>query len=178
MTAALIRSLGYTNFGRNPMYRTGKELATVGFRVTAATTGNAGDQYILGGPFTLDDRIARIIPWLSAALTGATSCNIGFYKSTDNGATIGNLSPVVASGGNEIWSAVDFHLAPTLGLDLITAKNSSLDTTKAIRDLLGSTIGSDQEPPGGVFLVLTLTNANSAGGVLDWDIQIEEATTR
>ena len=67
--------------------------------------------------------------------------------------------------------------APTLGLDMLVTKNTSLDNTKAIRDLLS--IGPDQEPPGGVFLVLTnTTTANTAGGVADIDILIEEATTR
>lgn len=176
MTAALIRSIGLAAFPLNPYYQVGKELVTVGFKANFATTGNAGDQYILAGPLSVDDRISRIFPAQFAALTGATSCNLGFYKSTDNGATIANLTPVKASGGNELWSAVDLHAAPTLGADLLTAKNTSLDNTKAIRDLLS--IGPDQEPVGGVFLVLTLTNAQSAGGVVDLDIEIEEATTR
>lgn len=176
MTAALIRSIGYAAFPLNPYYQTGKELVTVGFKATFATTGNAGDQYILAGPLSIDDRVARIYPCQFAALTGATSCNLGFYKSTDNGATIANLTPVKSGGGNELWSAVDLHLAPALGQDLLVGKNTSLDNTKAIRDLLS--MGSDQEPVGGIFLVLTLTNAQSAGGVVDLDIEIEEATTR
>ena len=177
MTAALIKSVGIAAFAANPFYQTGKQLSTVGFKATAATTGNIGDQYILAGPLTLDDRIARIIPARFPALTSATTWNLGFYKSSDNGATIGNLSPVVSGGGNELWSGVNLSSAPTLGVDMLVAKNTSLDNTKAIRDLLS--IGPDQEPPGGVFLVLTnTTTANTAGGVIDIDIQIEEATTR
>jgi len=177
MTPALITSTGIAGFPLSPYYRTGKKLATIGFKCTAATTGNIGDQYLLAGPLTIDDRVARIIPVRFAALTSATTWNLGFYKSTDNAATIGNLTPVVSGGGNEIFSGVDLHLAPTLGLDLITQKVSSWDNTKAIRDILG--IGPDQEPIGGIFLVLTnTTTANTAGGIIDLDIQIEEATTR
>lgn len=177
MVAALIKSVGIAAFTANPYYRTGKELTCVGFKCTAATTGNIGDQYILAGPLTLDDRISRIIPARFPALTSATTWNLGFYQSTDNGATIGNLTPVVSGGGNELWSGVDLHIAPTLGLDMLVTKNTSLDNTKAIRDLLS--IGPDQSPVGGVFLVLTnTTTANTAGGVIDIDIFIEEATTR
>ena len=177
MTAALIKSVGVAAFPLNPYYQTGKELVTVGFKCTVATTGNIGDQYILAGPLTVDDRISRIIPARFPALTSATTWNLGFYKSSDNGATLAGLSPVVASGGNELWSGVNLTSAPTLGLDMLVSKNTSLDNTKAIRDLLS--IGPDQEPAGGVFLVLTnTTTANTAGGVVDIDILIEEATTR
>lgn len=177
MVAALILSTGIAAFPLNPYYRVGKQLRTVGFKCTAATTGNIGDQYVLAGPFTLDDRIARIIPVRFAALTSATTWNLGFYKSTDNAATLANLTPVVSGGGAEILSGVTLATAPTLGLDLITQKSASFDNTKAIRDLLS--IGSDQEPVGGIFLVLTNTaTANTAGGIIDLDILVEESTTR
>lgn len=177
MTAALIRSIGYGAFKLNPYYQTGKEMTTVGFKCTVATTGNIGDQYILAGPLSIDDRVSRIVAARFAALTSATTWNLGFYKSTDNGATIAGLTPVVSGGGNELWSGVDLHLAQTAGVDLLTTLNTSLDNTKAIRDLLS--IGPDQEPVGGIFLVLTnTTTANTAGGVVDLDILIEEATTR
>lgn len=177
MVAALIKSIGLAAFPLNPFYQSGKKLLTVGFKCTVATTGNIGDQYILAGPLSLDERVTRIIPARFPGLTSATTWNLGFYKSSDNGATLAGLSPVVASGGNELWSGVSLVTAPTLGLDMLVSKNTSLDNTKAIRDLLS--IGPDQEPAGGVFLVLTNTaTANTAGGVVDIDILIEPATTR
>jgi hypothetical protein len=177
MTATLNRSIGFAAFPLNPYYQTGKELSTVGYKKTFPTTGNIGDQYVLAGPLSLDDRISRIIPYQFAALTSATTWNLGFYKSTDNVATLANLTPVVSGGGNELWSGVSLASAPTLGQDLLVGKNSALDNTKAIRDLLN--IGPDVAPVGGIFLVLTnTTTANTAGGVVDLDIQIEEATTR
>lgn len=177
MPAVLARSIGYTAFKKNPYYQTGKEMTVVGAKFTVPTTGNIGDQYILAGPLTLDDRVSRILTQAMAALTSATTWNLGFYKSTDNGATLAGLSPVVANGGNELWSGVDLTSAVTTYLDVLTKKNSSLDNTKSIRDLLS--LGPDAEPPGGVFLVLTnTTTANTAGGTVDLDIVIEEATTR
>ena len=177
MTAVLYTSIGALAFPLNPYYKTGKELVTVGAKFTVATTGNIGDQYVLAGPLSLDDRIARIWFGQFAALTSATTWNLGFYQSSDNLATIANLKPYVSGGGNELWSGVSLVTAPTSGADLLTTKNTSLDNTKAIRDLLN--IGPDQSRIGGVYLVLTnTTTANTAGGVVDLDIEIEEATTR
>lgn len=174
MTTNLVTSIGAGAFPLNPYYKVGKQLRTVGSKFTVPTTGNIGDQYILAGPLSVDDRVSRIFPAQYAALTSAVG-NLGFYYSIDNLATQAGLKPVASGGGNELWAAVAVASA-TLGADMLVAKNTSLDNTKAIRDLLN--IGPDREPVGGVFLVLTLTTANSAGGVVDLDIEIEEATTR
>lgn len=172
----LYTSIGKAAFPLNPFYQVGKDLRTVGAKFTVPTTGTAGDQYILGGPFSIDDRIARIWVAQFAALTSASNCNLGFYYTKDALATQANLVVVKAGGGNELWSGVSLVTAPTAGLDLLTSKNTSLDNTKAIRDLLS--LGPDAEPVGGIYLVLTLVAANTAGGVVDLDIEIEEATTR
>lgn len=173
---ALARSIGFTAFPRNPAYSVGKQLRTVPFKVVFPGTGNVGDQYILGGPFSGDERIARILCNSMPGLTSVTGANLGFYKSSDNGATQAGLSPAKASGGNELWSGVSLATAATVYNDQLTLKNGSLDNTKAIRDLLS--IGPDQFPSGGVFLVLTLPQANTAGGTWDADVLVEEATTR
>lgn len=177
MTAALLRSIGYTAFKLNPMYQNGKRMTKVNAKFTVATTGNIGDAYVLAGPLSLDDRVSRIYSQAMAALTSATTWNLGFYYSTDQLATVAGLVAVKASGGNELWSGVDLTSAVTTFLDVLTKKNSSLDNTKSIRDLLS--FGPDQEPIGGVYLVLTnTTTANTAGGTVDLDIEIEKATTR
>lgn len=175
--SSLIRSIGQAAFPLNPYYQVGKNTRKVGAKFTVATTGAIGDQYVLAGPLTLDERVSRILTQAMAALTSATTWNLGFYYSIDNLATQAGLKPVASGGGNELWSGVDLTAAVTTYLDVLTKKNSSLDNTKAIRDLLS--IGPDKEPIGGVFLVLTnTTTANTAGGVVDLDIEIEEATTR
>lgn len=177
MTGAIAQSIGYNAFKRNPMYTKGKKMLKVNSKFTVPTTGNIGDVYILAGPLTLDDRISRVYSQAMAALTSATTWNLGFYYSTDQLATVAGLKPVVTSGGNELWSSVDLTAAVTTFLDVLTAKNTSLDNTKSIRDLLS--IGPDKEPMGGVYLCLTnITTANTAGGRVDLDIEIEEATTR
>ncbi len=175
--ASVLKSIGATAFTKNSMYSTGKKMRKVNSKFTVATTGAIGDQYILAGPMSIDDRVSRIYSQAMAALTSATTWNLGFYYTTDQLATNAGLKPVKASGGNELWSAVDLTSAVTTFLDVLTAKNTSLDNTKSIRDLLA--FGPDQEPIGGIYLVLTnTTTANSAGGRVDLDIEIEEATTR
>ena len=174
MVTNLVRSIGFGAFPLNPYYLTGKSVSTVGAKFTFPGTGNIGDQYVLAGPLSVDMRVSRIYPCQYATLTAAVA-NLGFYYSTDNLATQANLKPVVSGGGNELWSAVSIS-SSTLGADMLTGKNSSLDNTKAIRDLLS--IGPDKEPIGGVYLVLTLTTANTAGGVVDVDLEIEDAPTR
>lgn len=174
---SLIQSIGKLAFPLNPAYQVGKQMRKAPAKFTVATTGNIGDQYVLAGPLSLDERVSRIYTQKMAALTSATTWNLGFYYSQDNLATQAGLKPVVSGGGNELWSGVDLTAAVTTFLDVLTAKNGSLDNTKAIRDLLN--IGPDKAPVGGVYLVLTnTTTANTAGGVVDLDIEIEEATTR
>lgn len=174
--ASLVTSVGKQAFPKNPMYSVGKNMRKVGAKMVFPTTGANGDQYILAGPLTLDDRVSRIYANSRPALTSATNANLGFYKSTDNGATLAGLAPVKSGGGNELWSGVSLTAAVSVFNDNLTTVNSSLDNTKAIRDLLS--LGPDLEPPGGVFLVLTLPTANTAGGTWDAEVEIEEATTR
>lgn len=177
MTTVIAQSIGYNAFKKNPMYTVGKKMRKVNAKFTVPTTGNIGDVYVLAGPLSIDDRISRIYSQAMAALTSATTWNLGFYFTKDNLATTTGLSPVKSGGGNELWSGVDLHTAVTTFLDVLTNKNSSLDNTKAIRDLLS--LGSDAEPIGGIYLCLVnVTTANSAGGTVDLDIEIEESTTR
>lgn len=177
MTAALNRSIGYSAFKLSPMFQTGKKMEKVNAKFTVPTTGAIGDAYILAGPLSLDDRISRIYSQAMAALTSATTWNLGFYYSTDQLATVAGLKPVVSGGGNELWSGVDLTSAVTTFLDVLTKKNGSLDNTKAIRDLLS--LGPDAAPAFGIYLVLTnVTTANTAGGTVDLDIEIDKATTR
>ncbi len=168
--------VGRTAFTRGPMYSVGKKMRKVNFKQVVPGTGVAGDQYVLAGPLTLDERISRIYANGLVALAGVTGANLGFYYSKDNLATQAGLTVVKASGGNELWSGVNLTSAVTAFTDLLTSKNSSLDNTKAIRDLLS--YGPDYEPSGGVFLVLTFPQQNTSGGTIDLDIEIEEGTTR
>lgn len=165
----LRRNLGFTAYPRNPAFGTGKKMKTVNCSLTFPTTGAAGDQYILGGPFTLDQRISRLNVQAFPALTTATDSNLGFYYLKPDG----TLAVVKASGGNELWSAVSLATAITVYQDMLQSKNSSLDRTKSIGQLLS--LGSDKEPVGGVYLVLTLPTANTAGGTGHIDVITEES---
>lgn len=174
--AGIFKSIGNTAFPLSPSFSVGRKQRVVNSKFTVQTTGAAGDQYVLAGPLTIDDRISRIYSQNMAALTTATNNNLGFYYSKDQLATPAGLVPVKASGGNELWSAVSLAAAVTTFADQLTGKNAGLDNTKAIRDLL--VLGPDAEPVGGIYLVLTLTIGNTAGGTYDLDILIDEATTR
>lgn len=161
---------GGVAFPKNPGFTVGKQMRTVNFKETVPGTGVAGDQYILAGPLSLDMRVSRIYSQRMPALTSVTGANLGFYyKKAD-----GTFAVVKAGGGNELWSGVNLTAAVTTFLDVLTNKNSSLDNTKTIRSLLS--LGPDQEPAGGVYLVLTLVQQNTAGGVLDMDVVLEEPT--
>lgn len=163
---------GGVAFPRNPGFTVGKLMRTVNFKETAPTTGVNGDQYILAGPISFDSRVARILTQRMPALTSATNANLGFYfKKSD-----GTFQVVKTGGGNELWSGVSLATAVTTYQDVLTGKNTSLDNTKTVRSLLS--LGADQEPAGGVYLVLTLPTANTAGGVMDMDIVIEEPTAQ
>jgi hypothetical protein len=177
MVAAIAQSIGKVAFPLSSSFSVGKRMRMVNAKFTVPTTGNIGDQYVLAGPLSIDDRIARIYSQAMAALTSATTWNLGFYYSKDQLATAAGLVPVKSGGGNELWSGVSLVTAVTTFLDVLTNKNGSLDNTKAIRDLLS--LGPDAEPVGGIYLVLTnTTTANTAGGTLDMDVLIDEATTR
>lgn len=174
----LYTGVGRAAYPKNSQYSIGKNMRKVPFKQVVPTTGAAGDQYVLAGPLTLDDRISRIYANALPALTTATDSKLGFYYSKDNLATQAGLVPLKTGGGNELWSAVSLAAADTVFKDQLTAKNASLDNTKAIRDLFSPVMGPDQSPFGGVYLVLTLPTANTAGGTLDLDIEIEESSTR
>lgn len=174
----LYTGVGRAAFPRNGQYTVGKNMRKVPFKQVIPGTGVAGDQYVLAGPLTLDDRISRIYANGLVALAGVTGANLGFYYSKDALATQAGLVPVKTGGGNELWSGVNLTSAVTAFIDLLTAKNSSLDNTKAIRDLFSPALGPDQSPAGGIYLVLTLVQQNTTGGTVDLDIEIEEASTR
>lgn len=163
---------GGVAFPRNPGFTVGKKYRKVLFKETAPGTGVNGDQYILAGPLSMDSRVARIGTQRLAALTSATNANLGFYYKKPDG----TFAVVKTGGGNELWSGVSLATAVTAWTDVLTAKNTSLDNTKTIRELLS--LGPDLEPAGGVFLVLTLPTANTAGGIIEMDIEIEEPTNR
>lgn len=170
---ATLNSIGKAAFPRNPMYQSGKKMRKVNYKEVYATTGNNGDIHVWAGPLTLDDRISRIYANGLVALTSATSNDLGFYYTKDQGLT---YTPVKVGGGNELWSAISLAAAVTAFIDLLTSKNSALDNTKSIRDLLA--LGPDAEPIGGVYLCHRVNVAQSAGGIIDLDVEIEEATTR
>lgn len=138
--------------------------------LTASLANN--DQLILAGPFTFDERIDAIMTHnASPALTAAVA-NLGFmYMSGD-----GTLVEIKSGGSSVLWSATTALQAALSTRDLLMSINTGLNTTQNIGELLA--LGTDQEPAGGVYLVLTFTTKPSVDGVLDVDVMVEEANTK
>lgn len=162
-----------TSSPRNPRFESGKTSRLVDFQtsITAANSA-AGDKIVLAGPLQFGDRIAAIRSGGQGtpALTGATDTDLGFYYKKGDG-SLAELDKDILWDGITLASAVTYP-------DLLTGFNSALDRSKNIGQLLGK--GADQEPAGGVFLVLTTNNANTATGplLLNLQIEIDEATTQ
>jgi len=158
---------------RNPAFEGGKTVRKVDFQasITAANSA-AGDKIVLAGPLQFDDRIAsiRTAGQGTPALTGATDNDLGFWYKDASG-TLKELDK------DTLWDGITLATAVTYP-DLLTGFNSALDRSKNIGQLLGK--GADQEPMGGVYLVLQTNNANTATGplLLNLAIEIDEASTR
>jgi len=163
------RSNGYTAYPQNPVNTVGKKYKHVPFNVTVtAAAATNGDVYILGGAFTLDDRIAGIVGAIPA-MAAAADMDLGFFRKDGDG-------NFIAIDADILWNGVSFVAAKTWNNQLHTL-NASLDKNKSIGELLS--LGSDQEPFGGVYLGLTFnTKTTTATSILDWDILVEEATTK
>lgn len=166
-------SIGFTAVPKNPFWSVGKKLRTVTsrFSITSANSA-AGDVLVLSGPLTYSSRIARIFPASATpALTGATDNDLGFYRKNPSDGSMVEVDKDILWDGVTLASAITYQ-------DLLTTRNTSLDTTQNIGQLLGSAVS--EEPAGGVFLCLTMNNANTASGplILELDVEYEEATTQ
>lgn len=161
-----------TSQPNNPRFASGKRSRTVDFNcsITAANS-DAGDKIELAGPLTFSDRIAAIRPNAAGtpALTSAADNDLGFFYKNEDG-------DFVELDKDILWDGVTLASALTHP-NLLTALNTSLDESKNIGQLLGK--GVDQEPFGGVYLVLTMNTANTATGplALRLAIDIDEGTT-
>lgn len=157
---------------KNPRFATGKMTKTVEYEASiTAANSDAGDLLILASGLSLADRISGLRPNSAGtpALTGATDNDLGFYYKDEKG-------NFVALDADILWDGVTLASALT-SPNLLTALNASLDASKNIGELLG--LGVDKEPHGGVYLVLTMNNANTATGplLLRLAIDIDCATT-
>jgi len=166
------RTAGFIAKPKNPEYTVGKKHRTVQSTFSLVTASMAdGDTVELAGPLTFDDRVARIFsPNATPTMTAATNAKLGFFYKDTNG----NLVLIKAASDAVLWNGVSL-VTSVSARDLLLHYNSSLDTTKNIGDLLA--LGTDSEPSGGVYLVLTFPTKPSVNATYDLDISIEEATT-
>jgi len=159
-----------TASAKNPRFKSGKNTRVVEFKA-ALTSANsdAGDLLILASGLSYADRISGLFPnaLTVPALTSATDNDLGFYYKDETGA-------YVEIDKDILWDGVSLASASTFG-NLLTAKNSSLDHSKNIGELLG--LGVDMEPVGGIYLVLTMNTANTATATVTIATHIDIATT-
>ena len=163
---ATIYSTGYNGKPLNQVYRSGKPIRKTHSEFSIATgSASNGDVYVLGGPYSVADRIHRIFaPAGHGALTAADDNDLGFYKMVD-----GSL---VEIDKDVLWDGVDLTSASAVAQDLLD-KNGSLDRTQTIGELLS--LENNQEPAGGIFLCLTTNTKSSGTFALDVDVEVEMA---
>jgi hypothetical protein len=164
-----IRSNGYTEYPKNPLNSTGKELLTVPYEKTIATGAGANTLHILAGPLTYDDVIIDIVG-ATPALTSANDNDLGFYKKNEDGTFS------VIGTGDEVWNGADLSSALSYR-ELLGTLNTSLDRDDTIGVILGKS--SDQMPAGGVYLGLLIKTASTAASeVLKLMTRIAKATNK
>lgn len=156
----------------NPRFESGSKARFVDFQCSiAAANSKDGDKFVLAGPFSFADRIAAIRSGGAGtpALTGATDTNLGFFYKNSAGM-------LVELDADILWDGITLASAVTYP-DLLTGFNAALDRSKNIGELLSK--GNDQEPAGGVYLVMTTVAKNTATGplLLDLQIEVDESST-
>lgn len=170
---ATLRTLGFNAKPRNPENSVGKKFRTVNAQLntTANVSPAAADVWLLAGPLTLDQRVARIMTMnASPTLSGATSTDLGFYGID----TAGNLKLVSTNSATAIWAAQSL-VGPFSTRDLLNSIVPALDGTQNIGQMLA--LGNESEFPGGVYLGLRFNTAVTVTVKLDLDVYLEEATT-
>lgn len=162
-----IRSNGFTEYARDPLYGSGKKLKTAVYDKTIATGAGANTLHILSGPHSLDDKIVSVIGAIPA-FTSANDNDLGFYKKNADGTF------TALGTGDELWNGVDLSSALTFR-ELLFSLNTSLDHDDHIGAILS--LGPDKMPAGGVYLGLLIRTASTAASeVLKLEIKIAEAT--
>lgn len=162
---AYIENGGKVALPENTVYTVGKKFTRVDSRVTVLSSAVADDVVILGGGFASESRISRLNSYSFGALT--TDCDLGFYK-YENGT-------YVAVDGDVLVDGADLSVAGTVFEDILL-KNSSLDRTATIGDLLGKSV--EEFPNSGYFLGLKLGGSPVADADLEWEIEVEQPTSK
>jgi len=157
----------------NPRFATGTKVRTAESTIAiAAATSAVGDKLVLAGPFSYADRISaiRVNSAGTPALISATDNDLGFYYKDSEGT-------LVAIDADILWDGADLSAALTHPNLLAALAVGTWSADKNIGQLLGK--GNDEQPAGGVYLVLTMNTASTAAGPLDLAlaIDIDEAST-
>ena len=162
-----IRSDGYTNYPKNPLYSGGKKVRSAFYQKTIATGAGVNTLHILSGAQSLGDKIIAI-KGATPALTSATDNDLGFYVKEEDGT-------FTAVDADILWDGVTLATALSYR-ELLGTLNTSLDRTQNIGQLLS--LNADQAAVGGYYLGLLIKTASTAASEdLKLEVCIEEATT-
>ena len=171
--ATTFRNDLYNAYPSDSMSGIGKNVRRVRAKKTFTSgTSAIGDVFILGGPFTVSDRIDGLYGAIPA-FTSANSNDLGFYVKN---LADGTFAPYSTAAATALWSAVDLTSAKTFN-EQLTVLNTSLDLTKNIGDLCS--LNADQQPVGGLYVGLRFNVANTASSaILNLSLEVEQANTK
>lgn len=154
------------------MYRTGSMLACInGVANVATAEALSGDFLVLTDAISLDARIHRLMSY-AGNKAGSADAAFVFVEELESTVVDGNKVRQFAQVGTfELIETFDFTSATTVTEDLL-AKNTGLDRTKSIKELLGLT-----DTTKSVALAIKLGANATADATINLDIMVERATT-
>ncbi len=170
MTATTFRSDQFNGNKKDSGATSGKKMLSAFFHKTVTSATSAiGDIFILGGPYTMDDKV-QCLRGVIPSLTSANDCDFGFYKKNEDGTF------TALGAGTELADAADLSSGNTTP-NILAALNTTLDTTKTIGGLLSLT--SESQPPSGVYVGVLFNVANTAASVIwNTELVVQEATCK
>lgn len=160
----------------DPSFTVGKKLRTVNAVINTGSTSANGDVYILAKGLPATARIAGIVlPKGSAAVTGLSDVDFGFYASHTSESLDGSGNLVINNTVIDKDALVDgatFASAKGFAIDLLGDGVSSFDPTKSIGELCS--LSSQDFPAHGVDVCATLNAVGTATGKIYVNILIAE----
>jgi len=159
----------------DPSFTVGKKVRTVNAVINTGSTSANGDVYILAKGLPATARIAGIfLPKGSAAVTGLSDVDFGFYASHTSESLDGNGNLVVNNtviDKDALADGVTFASAKG-AIDLLGDNVSNFDPTKSIGELCS--LSAQDFPAHGVDVCATLNAVGTATGKIYVNILVAE----
>lgn len=159
----------------DPSFTVGKKLRTVQAVINVGSTSATGDVYVLAKGLPATARIAGIVlPKGSAAVTGMSDVDFGFYasqteKSLDGSGNLVDSNVVIDK--DALVDGATFASAKG-SIDLLGDGVSSFDPTKSIGELCS--LSSQDFPAHGVDVCATMNTIGTATGTIYVNVLVAE----